>query len=105
MFIILARSHKALIFIVLLLLAWVDCCKMILIKKEQISTVEIRFIAHYLTQLALNVLLLVICNSVKMGIHLCYKWEVISPNKSLKLKNLICFKLSPMMVLKKADYP
>jgi len=39
---------------------------MILIK---LPSVEIRFIASPRT------LLLVICNSVKMGIRLCYKWE------------------------------
>jgi hypothetical protein len=38
---------------------------MILIK---LPSVEIRFIPPY-------TLLLVICNSVKMGIRLCYKWE------------------------------
>ena len=43
---------------------WKDCCKMI--------------------PGPLSMLLLVICNSVKMGIHLCYKW--VKPKLMVKVE-------------------
>ena len=35
-----------------------------------------------------GVLLLVICNSVKMGIHLCYKWD--KPKEMVKVEKYLC---------------
>jgi hypothetical protein len=53
-------------------------CPIILQNKAQ------EYYAHNPSNTNLGVLLLVICNSVKMGIRLCYKWE--EPEEMVKVE-------------------